>query len=166
MIQNWHIIFVAALVPMVMGFVWYNPKVIGTIWMAETGMTEEKSEKTHMPLVFGLSYLFSCMIAVALLVFTIHQIHVFSVFEGQAGLGVDGSDLMNKIINFLGDDIHNFRTFKHGAFHGTLAGVLLALPILATNAMFEAKGFKYIAVNAGYWIISLALMGGIVCQWA
>tara|TARA_B110000091_G_C13629440_1_gene396476 strand:- start:583 stop:726 length:144 start_codon:yes stop_codon:yes gene_type:complete len=47
-----------------------------------------------------------------------------------------------------------------------LAGVLLALPILATNAMFEAKGFKYIAVNAGYWIISLALMGGIVCQWA
>jgi hypothetical protein len=38
------------------------------------------------------------------------------------------------------------------------------LPILATNALFERKGFKYIAINAAYWIITLAVMGGIICQ--
>lgn len=36
----------------------------------------------------------------------------------------------------------------------------------ATTAMFEAKGFTYIAVNTGYWIISLTLMGGIDYKWA
>ena len=57
------------------------------------------------------------------------------------------------------------RTFKHGAFHGVLTGLFVITPILATSAMFERKGFKYIAINAGYWIICLAIMGGIVSGW-
>ncbi|HRN41812.1 MAG TPA: DUF1761 family protein [Vicingus sp.] len=32
--------------------------------------------------------------------------------------------------------------------------------------MFERKGFKYIAINSGYWIITLGLMGGVICQFA
>ena len=44
-------------------------------------------------------------------------------------------------------------------------GLFLALPILGTNALFERKGFKYIAVNAGYWILTIALMGGLLCAW-
>ena len=48
----------------------------------------------------------------------------------------------------------NYRTFGHGAVHGMFTGLFVALPILATNAMFERKGFKYIAVNTGYWIIT------------
>ena len=166
MIQNWYIILIAALVPMVMGFIWYNPKVMGTVWMAETGMTQEKAEKTHMPMVFGLSYLFSCMLALSLMSLTIHQMHIYSIFADVAGLGVEGSEIMTRISTFLGDEVTSFRTFKHGAFHGGIAGVFIALPILATNAMFEGKGFKYIAVNVGYWFISLIFMGGIICQWA
>ncbi len=54
----------------------------------------------------------------------------------------------------------------HGAFHGALVGGLfMALPVLTTNALFEQKNFKYIAINAGYWIICLGLMGGIVAAW-
>ncbi len=60
----------------------------------------------------------------------------------------------------------NFRTFKHGAFHGAIGGIMLALPIVGTNALFERKGVKYIAINAGFWIISMALMGGIICAFA
>ena len=30
-------------------------------------------------------------------------------------------------------------------------------------AYFEKKGFKYIAINAGYFIVSFALMGGVIC---
>lgn len=59
----------------------------------------------------------------------------------------------------------NYRTFKHGALHGAMTGIFIALPILATQAMFERKSLKYVLINAGYWIITLALMGGIVCQW-
>jgi len=77
MIQNWYIIFVAALVSTVMAFVWYSSKVLRTLCMSAFGTTKE-----------------------------------------------------------------------------------------ATTAMFEAKGFTYIAVNTGYWIISLTLMGGIDYKWA
>lgn len=57
------------------------------------------------------------------------------------------------------------RSIKHGAIHGIIAALFFMLPILATNAMFERKSFKYILVNAGYWIVCLGIMGAIVCAW-
>ena len=42
---NFKAIFVASFSSLIVGFIWYNPKVFGTIWMNETGMTEEKAEK-------------------------------------------------------------------------------------------------------------------------
>ena len=39
---NWIAILLAALSTLVVGFIWYNPKVFGTIWMKEAGLTEEK----------------------------------------------------------------------------------------------------------------------------
>ena len=62
--------------------------------------------------------------------------------------------------------INEFRNFSHGAIHGAIAGIGLALPMVTTNALFERKGFKYIAINSGYWIVCLILMGGFICQFA
>jgi hypothetical protein len=45
-------------------------------------------------------------------------------------------------------------------------GLFFALPVLGTNALFQHKGFKYIVINVGYWIITLALMGAVICQFA
>jgi len=56
----------------------------------------------------------------------------------------------------------HFRTFKHGLFHGVLAAITLALPVLGITALFERKPAKYILVNLGYWIVSMALMGGLL----
>ena len=61
---------------------------------------------------------------------------------------------------------NNFRTFKHGFVHGILAGIFLALPLIAVNALFEKKGVAYIAINAGFWTINLALMGGVICAFS
>ena len=61
---------------------------------------------------------------------------------------------------------NEFRNFTHGAIHGAIAGIGLALPMVTTNALFERKGFKYIAINSGYWIVCLILMGGFICQFA
>jgi hypothetical protein len=33
----------------------------------------------------------------------------------------------------------------------------------ATNALFERKGWKYIWINTGYWVITVSIMGGILC---
>ena len=61
---NFLAVLVAALVPMVLGFIWYNPKVMGTAWMKETGLTDEKMKGGNMAVIFGVSFLllfFACI---------------------------------------------------------------------------------------------------------
>lgn len=167
--MNFLAIVVAALVPMVMGFIWYHPKVFGTTWMRAAGMTEEQTKTGNMLLIFGLSFLFSLMMAVCLNTIAIHDGFINGALyyiTNKTMVPDPGSDAAKWLEYYNTNLAASNHTFKHGAFHGAfLAGVFLALPILATNALFERKGFKYIAVNAGYWIVTLGLMGGIIAAW-
>lgn len=61
------------------------------------------------------------------------------------------------------DVTNKFRTFKHGSFHGIIGAIFFALPILGINALFERRGAKYIFLHLGYWVITMALMGGVIC---
>lgn len=163
---NFLIVLLAALVPMVMGFIWYNPKVFGTAWMKAAGVTEENKKGANMALIFGLSFLFSFFLAFAIQFMVIHQWSIMSVLANEPGLSDPTSEVGMMVKDFMEKYGTNFRTFKHGAFHGVINGITIVLPILGTNAMFEGKGFKYIALNVGYWTICLALMGGIICQFS
>jgi hypothetical protein len=162
---NFMIFALAALVPLVTGFIWYNPKTFGTIWMKSSGLTEDNMKGANMPLIFGLTFIFSFFIAMMLNFLVIHQWGVFSTLGGPSV--VDGNaELETYLADFMTKFGTNFRTFKHGVLHGAMSGLFFAMPIIAINALFERKGFKYIAVNAGYWIVTLAIMGGIICQYA
>jgi hypothetical protein len=130
---NWLSLILAALIPMVVGFIWYNPKVFGNAWMASIGMTEEKAKEANMALTFGLSFVMALLLAFFMLMFV-------------NGPGQEGE----------------FDTFKHGAFHGVFIAILVGMPILVTNGLFEQKNFKNLAINTGYWIVTLALVGGVV----
>jgi Protein of unknown function (DUF1761) len=66
---------------------------------------------------------------------------------------------------FMADYGDAFRTYKHGALHGFMSGVFLALPIIAINGLFERKSWKYMAVQAGYWIVNMTIIGSIICGW-
>jgi hypothetical protein len=162
---NFVIILLAALIPTIVGFIWYNPKVMGTIWMDAAGMTEEKMKGANMMVIFGVSLVLSFFLATSIQFMVIHQWGVFSTLATPENTGPT-SELGVVYANFMAKYGTNFRTFKHGAFHGTMSGIFIVLPILGTNALFERKGFKYIAVNTGYWTITMALMGGIICQFA
>ncbi|NVK52036.1 MAG: DUF1761 domain-containing protein [Flavobacteriaceae bacterium] len=154
---------VAALVPLVMGFIWYGPMLFKNAWMKEVGFTDESMKGANMALIFGLSYVLSFLMAFLLQTIVIHQWGVHSVLMKSGETALSGTDLnyFNDFIATYGD---RFRTFGHGALHGTLVGLFLALPIMGTNAMFERKSFKYVLINVGYWTVTLALMGGILCQ--
>ena len=56
---NFVAVLVAALVPIIMGFIWYNPKTLGAAWMKAADMTEEKMKGANMAMVFGLAFVFS-----------------------------------------------------------------------------------------------------------
>lgn len=162
---NFYIFFLAALVPMVIGSIWYGP-LFGKAWMNEMGFTEESLKDTNMVKTLILCYIFSVLVAFALMPMTIHQMGTYSTLAGEPGFANQTGEAFSYFENFVTTYGDRFRTFKHGAFHGVLNGVFLVLPILGTIAMFDKKSFKYVAINASYWIVTLALMGGIVCQFA
>lgn len=159
-----YIFFLAALVPLVIGFVWYGP-LFGNAWMKEMGFTKESLAGQNMILTFVLSYVFSVLVAFFLNFLVIHQGGVFSTLLESGSSELQGETLVY-FEDFMAKYGNNYRTFKHGALHGTMAGIVFVLPILSIIAMFERKGVKYVAINAGYWVVTLAIMGGIICKWA
>lgn len=156
---NLYAILVAALVTLVVGFVWYNPKVFGTVWMKETGMTDEKARQSNMLKVFGLTIFYSLMLSFIMPALVIHQMGALGMIGGDPSLAKPSYEA------FLADYGMAFRTFKHGALHGFMSGVFIALPITSINGLFEQKSWKYMLITAGYWIVSMTIMGGIICCW-
>ncbi|PQB08291.1 hypothetical protein BST83_15020 [Polaribacter filamentus] len=161
--MNFYIFFLAALVPLVIGFVWYGP-LFGNAWMKELGFTKESLANKNIVLTLILSYVFSLFLAIFLLPATIHQMGVYSTLAGEPGFAESTGEAFTYFQDFLSNYGDRFRTFKHGALHGVLSGLFLAMPVIAIIAMFERKSVKYVAINAGYWIVTLAIMGGLICQ--
>ncbi|MFC0780640.1 DUF1761 domain-containing protein [Flavobacterium sp. HJSW_4] len=159
---NFAALFIAAIVTLVTGFIWYNQKVFGTIWMKENNLTQEELKKGNMLKIFGLTYLFSLMITMTLMSLTIHQ-------SGAIGM-VGGPPLIDSakpsFAAFMADYGMAYRTFKHGALHGFMSGLFFAFPLIGINGLFERKSWKYIFIHAGYWTLTLTLMGGIICGFA
>ena len=162
--MNFYIFFLAALVPMIIGFVWYGP-LFGKAWMNQMGFTEESLKGTNMLKTLLICYVLSFLIAFALMPMVIHQMGVYSTLAGEPGFSEQTGEAYSYFENFVATYSDRFRTFKHGAFHGLLFGFFLILPVIGIIAVFEKKSFKYVAINAGYWIATLAIMGGIICQW-
>lgn len=156
---NYLAIFVAALVPIFIGFIWYNPKVFGTAWMREAEMTEAKMKSGNMVVIFVVTLILSFILAFFVQTLTIHQTGAYSLMGGDPALAKPSYEA------FMRDYGDAFRTFQHGALHGVLAGLFLFFPVIAINGLFERKSWKYILMNSGYWVISLAAMGAIVCGW-
>ncbi len=164
---NFPILLAATLIHMVLGFIWYNPKIgFGNAWMKASGVNPDMAKNSNMAAIFSLTTLFAFMVALTMQSIVIHQFHVQSLLMTQPDSKLAGSESMQFLKTFMERYGNSYRTFKHGAFHGTLAGLFLALPIVGTNALFEGKGFKYIAINSGYWIVGMALMGGVICAFS
>jgi Protein of unknown function (DUF1761) len=158
---NFIAVLVASLVTLLMGFVWYHPKFLGTIWMRETGMTEEKAKQGNMLKIFGLALFYSVLLAMSLPSLVIHQMGALSAIGGPSMI----ASAKPSYTAFMADYGDAFRTYKHGALHGFLTGAFLILPTIAITGLFEQKSWKYILVNAGYWMVSLMIMGAIICGW-
>lgn len=155
---------ITALVPLFMGAIWYNPKVFGTSWMKINGFTDpvKMKEEFNMPLVFGLTYVFGFFISMILSGVVIHQMGFWSMLQNH--ISEPAIQKMFEDVMSTSTLASDFRTFKHGALHGGITAIGVALPIIGINALFERRGFKYIFIHTGYWFVTLIIMGGILCQ--
>lgn len=131
-IQN----FVAALVPMILGMVWFHPKVFGNAWMKGANLKPEDGQATNMPLLMGVGFIMALIISSFL--------KSYAIFH--EGTPADA-------------------TFAHGAFHGVLLGAMLGIPTLVSATIWERKSLTYYLIQIAYWLVTFALMGGIMFAW-
>ena len=85
----------AALIPLLIGAIWYNPKVFGTAWRTANGFEEGYKSKTKLGVILLISYVLNFFMASTITMIVIHQFGFFSTLNGTPGLEVVGSDVHN-----------------------------------------------------------------------
>jgi hypothetical protein len=66
---NWFAIFAAAISTFVLGGIWYSPMLFGKAWMNACGFTKESLDGGNTGKIFGLSFIFSVVMAFNLAMF-------------------------------------------------------------------------------------------------
>lgn len=140
---NFLAIAVAALVPMVMGFLYYGV-LFEKPWLDSLGYTKEYAEGGNPAIKYGLALLMAFIVAFYLKT-NIELTHK-DVVDGNLILG-------------------SFHTFKHGALHGAMTSLLGVIPVIVSLGLFQRNTGKNIMLNVLYWIITFAIMGGILDAW-
>lgn len=146
MMDNIVPILVAALIPTIIGFLYYNPKTVGGAWIKSTGKTEEQlMEGFNLPLVMVLGLILGLFLSFGLNIL---------VELTHGCMDADGK--------FTGGSNY---TFGHGALHGVIIFVTIALPPFLMNALYERKTWMNSIIHIVYWIIVFALMAGLTDAW-
>ena len=130
---NWLSIVISSLIPIIIGFIYYHKNLFGKAWMNSFGINEEDLKKGNKLLILGLSIVMSFLLSIFLI--------NFNNSPGQEG---------------------QFDNFSHGAWHGFFVAFVVGMPILFISGLFELKRVKNLVLNVIYWILTLAIMGGIL----
>ena len=153
-------VIAASFVGLLIGLIWYNPKVFGTMWKKEIGMSPDyKPDGKTMAITFGLTWLMCFFLSVAMASMVIHQMGVYSL------LTTTHDQVQIDLYQSIMDAYHsNFRSYRHGALHGAISAITVAMPILVVGALFERRSWKYIFITVGYWLVTMIIMGAIICH--
>ncbi len=160
MTPNFLILAASAFIPFTLGYFWFSEKLFGgAYWDQIAQVPEEKHGPAKMGLLFS-SLILNFFAAFGIYCLTVHASGVFGLMGGDAEamkVGTAGA--------FMAEHGQNFLTFKHGLVHGIQATLVMVLPAYGYVTIFEKKGWNYLLVNLGYWLIALSLMGGVISQW-
>jgi len=159
MTPNLNTLLITSLIPFIFGLVWFHPKVFGE-WTKSAGLNKETNNKKIKPIRLLLTIILNFLISLGLFQMAVHQASVFSLVGGNVESLTNG--IGKEFMETYGS---NYLSFKHGITHGVMTTILFVVPIIGYITIFDKKSSKYFWVYCGYWLICLALMGGILCQW-
>jgi hypothetical protein len=66
---NWLAVLAATIAAFVLGGLWYSPLLFAKAWQRAAGVSDETLGNTSMPLVFGLAFFFTLVVAANLAFF-------------------------------------------------------------------------------------------------
>ncbi len=162
---NFLLITVVALIPLVLGVLWFHPTLGGRIWRSNTTTAEQPLVHSFSVLQWLTFYLLSCLIAFALLGFVNHQLSIMQLFSTASDFGDTDSPsraAFTQVLDLVGN---RHLSFGHGAFHGFFGSIVFVVPILAHSSMRERRGFRPVLLYWVYWASVMTLVGGILGQW-
>jgi len=141
---NYIAIIVAALVPNILGAIYYG-KIFEKQWLDSLNLTAEDFKGRNEALIYGGALVLSFIVAF-FLKFLIELTHKE---VGQTGELVFGS----------------FHTFGHGALHGAGFCIGIVLPVIICLGLFQKAKGSNILINCFYWLLCFSIMGGILDVW-
>jgi hypothetical protein len=129
---NYVAILVAGIASMVVGFLWYGPMLFGNVWMKLMGYTKEsiEKEKTNMGKTYGISFVLALLTA-----------YVLSHVMG------------------LSQNFYHYDAVMTGVTSAFWMWLGFIMPVQATDVLFGNKKIKLFAVNTGYQLVSVIVMG-------
>ena len=155
---------VAALIPLLIGAVWYNEKVFGKVVMDANG----EGKRGHPAVVHGGALVLGVVLSFTYKFLGDHH-YAFQTFfrpDTEHGVGVDVASpfgiQLKELIDGYGTRFHSW---THGLAHSLMISFFVLLPIMAINDLFEGRSFKYFITVWGYWVLTIAAMYMLLAQW-
>lgn len=158
---NWLIIPITALLPLIIGYIWYHPKVFGTKLSVISG--EPVIEKLSFRNI-GLIYFFSILLAYVLTLMSVHQSAIYQLFFMDPELANTNSEYYLFIEEFMSKYGGRHRSFGHGMIHGAEAGLLFGLALIGITTLMQNKPLKQVWIHIIFWVVCCSLMGGVLCE--
>lgn len=158
---NWFILPISALIPLVIGFIYYHPKVFGTRMKKITGADTFGGKPTIGKI--ALIYLFSLLFSYVLSLNSIHQIAIFQLFFMDPSIADASSEFSTFTADFISKYGERHRSLGHGLLHGAEASLCYGLAALGINAILNGKPLSQIWVNLGFCVLCGSLMAGLNC---
>lgn len=147
-------LLVAAFVPVLLSYLWYSPMLFGKAQEGGALSAGQQALSLFVRLLFGFFLAFSLATTV------VHQTHLFSLLAD-----VDPEEAKLFLEPAMAKYGNLYRSFGHGVLHAVMAALFFALPVLVFSAIGEGRKLRSQLVHLGFLVLSMAIMGGIICAW-
>lgn len=135
---NFLSVLVAGLASMGLGFFWYSPMLLGNPWMKMMGYTKESMSEAQKKM--GMMYVLS-FAATLIMAWVLTYVIQYSQYATRMDWLYTG--LSTGFWMWLG----------------------FVAPVQITDVIFGNKQWKLFAINTGYQLVSLLIMGAILGVW-
>lgn len=129
--MNWLAVIVAAILQVVIGFIWYGP-LFGKTWMSMMGMTQQTMRREGMGKTYAWSFVGSLVTA----------------------------GVLAKLVGVMGA-----RTLGAGITAGFWVWLGFVATVTLASVLYEKRSVSLYALNNGYQLVSLAVMGAVLAVW-
>lgn len=138
---NWLAFAAAVVAQVVIGFLWFHPSVMGSVYAKARGISIEELKPKNPGMTYGITILMTLF-------------YTMFLVSWVTGPGQDTAP-----------DGHSYHTIQHGLVHSIVFLLMVLIPVFSAPALYERRGWNWFLVQVGYWFLRTAAAAGIISMW-